>query len=68
MTQGSHKLLAAIRCGEFVATSHDHFALSFQIIRMRQGVPRLVCVHGAMPIIETKWRGSEHAPHRQSLN
>ncbi len=46
----SKQELASIRCGKFVAVSNDAFALSFQVMRVRDGVPRLCSVHGAMPV------------------
>ena len=67
MTTDNKKRLAEVRCGKFVAKSHDCFALSFKVIREREGVPRVVSVHGAMPVIITRWDGSGHAQHVQSL-
>ena len=67
MTAQTKKLLAEIRCGKFKAQSNDCFALSFRVIRDRDGLPRTVSVHGAMPVIFTRWSGSGYPPHIQSL-
>jgi hypothetical protein len=67
MTSDHQDAHAEIRCGKFVATSNDHFALSFQIMQIRDGVPKPVCVHGAMPVIITRWDGAGFPMHVQSL-
>lgn len=68
MTSEHKKALSEIRCGKFVAKSSDHFALSFQIMQIRDGVPRPVCVHAAMPVLITRWAGAGFSQHVQSLN
>lgn len=68
MIGDKEKAFSEIRCGKFVARSADHFALSFQIIQIRDGVPRPVCVCGSMPVLITSWTGAGFSQHLQSLN
>ncbi len=67
MTSNKEQALAEIRCGKFVAQSTNHFALSFQVLRIRDGVPRPVCVHGSMPVLITRWDGAGYPMHVHSL-
>lgn len=67
MTGDKQHAISVIRCGKFVAQSADHFALSFQVLQIRDGVPRPLSVHGCMPVIITRWDGAGCPMHVQSL-
>jgi hypothetical protein len=67
MTDFEKEQLASIRAGTFAAFRRD-FALSFRMIRMRDGLPRTVSVHGEMPVLVIQWKGSGYPTLLQSLN
>lgn len=66
--QPARSIVMEIRCGKFTSTAHSNYALSFQVVRIRAGVPRTLFQTGAMPVLINWWSGSGHHPHLQSLN
>jgi hypothetical protein len=67
MTDLEKEQLASIRAGQLVMSVRD-FALNFQTMQIRDGVPRPVCVYGAMPVLVLQWKGSGYPTLLQSLN
>jgi len=61
------RLQAGIRRGAFVAQK-VHVAIAFQAIRIRDGVPRPVCVQACMPALQAGWTGSGYRNLHFSLS